>query len=314
MWPQDLTGNSTKRARYAVFAGRFAAQNDTNDWYSYQIPKGASLLEIICIGAGGGGGRPGNDSVTAAGGGGGTGAIAKLIISAYLLPRILYVRPGNPGLGGTTAGASGTGNTAINNSKVNIEPLTGSATCVVSAASGGGGLNTGTGGTAGSSTNPNIGPFLSLGSVINYAGSTGTAGAAAANGSGGASTPFQQGIPISSGTGGGNGTGTGGAQNKASYYGGNVTAAAGTIGAAGQDGYGFNSIIVLGNELASVPPLIFSGGTGSGGATTAITIGNAGNGGYGCGGGGGGSGTIAGAVSGNGGAGGAGLIVIGAYF
>jgi hypothetical protein len=267
-------------------------------WQTWIKPRGAKLVNIICVGsgAGGGGGFQSASTPRGGGGGGGTGATARLIINANLLPDILYVLPGiggAGGLGGTTATAGSPGQ----NSFVTLIPSTGSVSNVVlrSGTNGatGGGAGTTAGGTAGSAETISVianNIFANLGTFTFQAG-LGAAIGGTANGGALVYGSYTTG----GGGGGGTGTGTGIAGNGVLPQ---VVAA--DVNTNGQSNLNFYR-----------PILILIGGMGGGGSTAAGTNGgNGGNGSPGTGGGGGGASSNTGVNAGNGGRGGNGFVII----
>jgi hypothetical protein len=232
------------------------------------------------------------------GGGGGSGATARLIINANLLPDILYILPGIGGTGGTggIAGVVSTGS-AGQNSFVTLIPSAGSVSNVV--------LRSGTtpavGGAAGSTANVAGGAaetisvianniFANLGTFTFQAGVAGLAG----NLTIGGGTTIANPITHASG-GGGNSTG-------GSFVGAGVFP---TVTSAPVNTNGANGIILY------KPILMLYGGGGGGGSLAASTNGgNGGNGAPGAGGGGGGASTNTGVNAGNGGRGGDGFVLI----
>jgi hypothetical protein len=87
--------------------------DSTNGWQTWQRPRGATMAMFITIsgGAGGGGGCSGIAGSARGGGGGGNGGnIGRSVVPLFLLPDVLYIQVGAPGLGGAadTDGNSGT--------------------------------------------------------------------------------------------------------------------------------------------------------------------------------------------------------------
>jgi hypothetical protein len=266
-------------------------------WQTWIKPRGAKLVNILCVGsgAGGGGGHQSASTPRGGGGAGGSGAASKLTIDANLLPDRLYILPGvggNGGLGGTTA-TSGSSN---QNSFVTLIPDTTSVSNVLlrsgtTRATGGGAGGAVAGGTQGLGETINVianNIFANLGTFTFQVGATGGLGGTTTGGAVGSSN-F-----LVAGTGGG-GTGAGG-----------FTSAAGVFPA--QTGSALNTDGRKGLILYK-PTLIFFGGLGGGGSTSG-NGGNGGNGAPGCGGGGGGASTNTGVNAGNGGRGGDGFIII----
>jgi hypothetical protein len=264
-------------------------------WSTWIKPRGAKLVNILCVGSGAGGGGGLQSTGTRAGGGsGGSGATARLTIDAKLLPDILYVLPGVGGSGGL-GGAPSTAGSAGQNSFVTLIPSTGSVSNVVlrsgnGVATGGGpGLTTGgfagvgsTIGIIGNNIFANLGTFTFQAGVVANSASTTNAGT---------TTPAN----FVTNSGGGGGTGTGGAVTAVGVFPGITAAAVNTNGANGPIYY--------------KPILMLYGGRGGGGAATG-NGGNGGNGAPGAGGGGGGASVNIGVNAGNGGKGGDGFIII----
>jgi hypothetical protein len=268
-------------------------------WQTWIKPRGAKLVNIICVGSGaGGGGGFQSTGGRAGGGGGGTGATARLTINANLLPDVLYVLPGIGGAGGlggiiATTGSSG------QNSFVTLIPSTGSVSNVVLRS----GITPAIGGPSGSIGAAVVGGaaetisvianniFANLGIFTFQAGTNGNTGGTtnAAN-----NNPETFIIPAT----GGGGTGTGGGT-----AGGTTVFPTFTSTPVNTNGY--NGIILY------KPTLILYGGGGGGGSSAQFTNGgNGGNGAPGAGGGGGGASSNTGVNAGNGGRGGDGFVII----
>ena len=83
-------------------------------WVTWQKPRGAKYVNILCIGAGGGGGggfQVASGTKTGGAGGGGAGLV-RAQFQASILPDIMYVQTGiggAGGVGGATGGAAGGG-------------------------------------------------------------------------------------------------------------------------------------------------------------------------------------------------------------
>lgn len=268
-------------------------------WQTWIKPRGAKLVNIICVGsgAGGGGGHQSATTPRSGGAGGGGGAIARLTINANLLPDILYILPGiggTGGLGGTTATPGSSGQSSF----VTLAPSTASISGIVLRS----GTVVATGGTAGlvGATNAasisgetagvignNI--FANLGNFTFQAGVSSTQGG---------STTGQTAIPssfITAGIGGG-GTGVGGNVVATGIFPATAATAANTNG--------------ISNIIFYKPILMLYGGGGGGGSLTSGNGGNGGNGSPGAGGGGGGASFNTGVNAGNGGKGGDGFVII----
>ena len=303
MWNDALPRNGiTNWKTYYAVQGTDTATG----WQTWMKPAGCSWIYILMLAAGGGGGKSSDGTLTVAAGGGGSGGHTRMLIPAFVVPDILYVRPGAGGLGSTTAAQGAAGVTSY----VAMQPNTTAANLVVSQAAGQGGFGVAgsTGGTAGVGgiTTP---PIISLGLFTTVSGATGGAGATATNGTGSGITVTNT-VVTTSGAGGGNGTGAGGNIINALVF---PTIPGGvSTGGIKSGGNGFQLGAVWTPGLKSFP-MIWSGGAGGAGRDTNGTAGDGGNASYGGGGGGGGSGATAGTVAGNGGNGGDAIIFIGAF-
>lgn len=277
----------------------------TTGWRTWMKPAGCAWIYILMIAAGGGGSAGQNGSVTRVGGGGSSGGHTRLLIPAFAVPDILYVRPGAGGAGGV--GGVGGSNGVF--SYVAMQPNTTVANTLIAQGGGGGGLNdSGNAFTGGAGiTTPAI-QCLGLFTTVNgLSGGGGPFGSQNFNGTNITTT----GSSITTqGAAGGNGTGKGGdIVNNIVFP--TIVGGAGSTGANGNNGFQLGAMWTPG--LKSFP-MIFSGGSGGGGSSAvAGTAGSGGNASYGGGGGGGGTCTDAGATGGNGGRGGDGIIFIGAF-
>ena len=87
--------------------------------YTYNIPKGVTMVSILCLGAGGGGGggQTRASGAGAGGGGGGTSGTARIIIPKIFLSNSLIVAIGQGGAGGGAglAGSNGTVSSVYSN-------------------------------------------------------------------------------------------------------------------------------------------------------------------------------------------------------
>jgi len=303
MWNDALPRNGITnwKTYYAV-----QGTDTTTGWQTWMKPAGCAWIYILMIASGGGGGRSNNGALTVAAAGGGGSGQTRLLIPAFVVPDILYIRPGAGGAGATTPGAGGVGITSY----VSMQPNTTVANMIVQQQGGNGGLGAASsfGGTFGGAgiTTPAIqclGLFTTVG-----AGNAAT-GATAANASG-SSVAFTSSGIYTPGAGGGNGTGAGGNITNAVIFP-TINGGAGSTGGAGNPGFQLGAMWTPG--LKSFP-MIWSGGAGGGGSSAVGGVAGAGgNAAYGGGGGGGGSCTDAGGTSGNGGNGGDGIIFIGAF-
>lgn len=288
---------------------RFNADSFVNatDYLDWRMPRGAKYVYMLVGGPGqsGSSGFAATTGAAGSGGGGGTGAVARGIIPAFLLPKHLLVQVGKGAVATTAAGAAG--NLPVRGTSIGyttngsagyqfmLTTTNGTAAGAATAAAGGtGGSNQSTssqmfslpfatisnGGAAGNITGAGTTTLVNV--LTSQAGSSGAGCAstyAAANGGGAVFTSAVDGR-IYSGAGG---TGA---------------AAGGTDGADGvtiwyNDGLMFQS----------------SAGAGGGNASTG-KAGNGGKGGLCSGGGGGGAASGAGGTAGFGGAGGDGIVII----
>jgi len=304
MWNDALPRNGITnwKTYYAV-----QGTDTTTGWQTWMKPAGCAWIYILMLAAGGGGGRSNNGSLTVAAGGGGRAGHTRLLIPAFVVPDILYVRPGAGGAGAITAGSGATGVFSY----VAMQPNTTVANALIAQAGGGAGSgaasNAGATASAVGITTPAI---QCLGMFTTVGGSNGAPGAASANTLGTSVTASQDTSITSAGGGGGNGTGTGGNITNAVVYP-QINGGAGSTGGAGNPGFQLGAMWTPG--LKSFP-MIWSGGSGGGGSSAVGGVAGAGgNAAYGGGGGGGGSCTDAGGTSGNGGNGGDGIIFIGAF-
>jgi hypothetical protein len=306
-------------------------------WETWIKPRGAKVVNILCVGAGGGGGSgnaggDGNNDARWGGGGGASGGITRATFIASALPDILYVQTGLGGDGGLgVTGSSGGGNMTIGNvgslggsSFVSIYP-TSSALFLVCAATGGNGgpvnSNNAKAASTGASTQANA-FFLQTGlynSIPTVEGGKAT---------GSSPSPDIYAFTFSLVTSGCGATSPGTTTNDGSSIQPSsvflTTPVAGSQGSNsavgykiktkdGEDGYGFITPIFCGTGGASSGGQNYS----SFNAADIPTTGNGGNGFYGCGGGAssGGAWIVNTAlnrksISGNGGRGGDGIVII----
>lgn len=308
----------------AVYHGLFNTVSETTDWFVWNKPKGVRMVQITAVGGGGGGGSGGagaNGTNRSGGGGGGSGAFSKVIIPAFFLPDVLYVKPGAGGLGAVgvlnSNGQSGSGG---NTSYVTIFPSTDAGNTVCLAGGGGGGGAGGTGnsaagsaGSVGSQTNMPFG-FLGITQVI--AGTVGAACTAGAAGGSPALNPFLGGPGICTGATAGGGVTT----TNTGQVGGNLLSITTTIpypdtttpvGTPGRNGFNYGLNINSNPDvIVSHLPLVSTGGTGAGGQGSDTTGQRGACGGFGSGGGGGGAINGTNVTGGSGGNGGPGFVII----
>jgi hypothetical protein len=277
--------------------------------YTYNIPKGVTMVYILCIGAAGGGGggvTRASGNAGGGGGGGGTGAVTRVVIPKIFLSDSLIITVGSGGTGGSggdpaQVGLNGSQSIVSNN----VGNTVGYNSIYIAQANGGSGGNGGTaaaGGTGGVggvlSTNTSMG-MVSLGTFTNRIGINGGDGNATTNPNAGI---YGSGtIPLSPGRGGG---GINAATPGTSANGGAIAGRGFVQDVAGGVAPGGNGL----NGMFMMKPFVSLGGTG-GASTNVSDGGNGGNGGPGCGGGGGGSGTLP-RPGGPGGRGGDGLVII----
>ena len=279
-------------------------------WQTWIKPRGAKIVNILCVGAGGGGGGGGGGGVTGQGGGGGgaCGGQTKLTLQANILPDILYIQTGIGGAGGAASTTGSTGDFSY----VTLSPDTSSFTnivCISSSTRAGGGLSGsaggGLGGTAPTASGTANAIFLTLCTFISNAGIAGADGRTVSPSNN--ITPF---IFITPGAGG-----AGSATSGTPVNGGDINAVAPYLPVI-KGGVGTNVLNAIGGDGANgiilyKPFLYMTGGAGGGNSKNASgttnTGGKGGDGAYGCGGAGGGSGQNFG---GNGGKGGDGLVII----
>lgn len=274
---------------------RQTAAITASGWESWNVPNNASFVAITCLGgaSGGGGGLTGASGTARGGGGGGaSGAFSRAIFSAQMIPRQLFILPGNGGSGSTGSGVAGTvgGRSAVADRPNTLG--TAANTLLVSGAAANTGGVAGTavgaqaGGTAETIATNVLGMYMAWAvSLVFIAGQAGAA-AGALSVNGGAVAFGGAGLPCSGGGGGGSTNTTnveagGGAVTGAGIY---QTVSGGTTGGgAGGMGYTLNR------------PRVSLGGGGGGSTGLAGTAGAGGKGGFGSGGGGGGGGVTGGA-------------------
>lgn len=345
---QDYGKISSENELIQIFWGPITNTAIVNNTYTWNKPKGISLVYIIAIGGGsGGGGGASNSTSAGGGGGGGGGAVVFAFGPEQYVPNTLYITPGFGGAGGTgqvNGGAAATNGQLGGNTYINTVPLatpavaTGYYNFISVYGSNGGTAGSTTGGAGGgSASNLQAGPDMNSVFMIKsiFYSSSGS--------NGGVTIPTDglwingydnlNGVSVNyfnpmntGGAGGGGAVATG----STSCRGGNILLGSGIIsalsnwvsgyipggasGASGSDGQsGYNYSLNFSNALHLINknyPLITTGGSGGGGSTSG-NGGNGGHGGFGSGGGGGG-GTVGGSgkIGGNGGNGGPGVVII----
>lgn len=305
MWIEDLTQRQGI-AKIDTFYNSIGSAI-TDSIFTWKKPFGAKYVYILCLSAGGGGARVANDATTRGGGAGGSGGITTALIPCCNIPDVLYIKPGQGGLGATSPNTSGSaGGISYIGTHPNFSPV---SSLLFSASGAGGGTPTA---SSGGSPSASFYKYSGLGVCISNIGDAGTNGGASANASGTNKTSFSVGTFTTGGTGGGNGTGSGGSISGGMYK--TLAGGVGTTGGNGNIGTITEELMLIaasssiGNEL----PYLYSGGTGGGGHSTG-QAGHGGNASYGGGGGGGGGCSAAGGISGNGGNGGSALIIIASF-
>ena len=247
----------------------FYGAGDPYVCYTWNKPRGASMVRFLIIGAGGGGST---GSSTVGGGGGGSGAITSWVGPAIFIPDSLQIIVASGGAPNSLFAESSGVYAWINQGQYTL----------LYAEGGYGTVGTSTAGAGGIAMLAN--PFAASGIFTSIAGQTGTAGGTTGAGTNRAAstTTF-----LSGGAGGAGGsTFTGGSVTpNYGYTPLPVTTAGGTV--AGANGYFITQPILV--------------GTGGAGGTTTGSAGTAGGrGGIGCGGGGSGEDGAAGGRGGNG--------------
>ncbi len=281
----------------------FINQGDLADWRVWNKPRGANMIYFFVLGAGGGGGggfTSASGTARGGGGGGNSGTISKMIIPAFMVPDMLYIRTGVAGIGGLPSAAGGTGGISyvclapVTNNQGNIYLISGDITTL-----GGGRAGSATAGGAGGTVSPvpvaTDGPYITSGT---WQGILSQVGGIGGDDSGAVGTTIAAltGLFVSSGAGG-----AGVSATNTDFAGGAITGSGlvPTIaGGLAGGGHGAGGITLM-------KPFVSTGGAG-GGSFGLGTGGNGGHAGVGSGGGGGGGGV----TGGSGGNGGPGLITI----
>lgn len=294
----------------SVFYG--VAQTAAQNWQTYVVPRGKSMLHIFMLGGGGGGGSGviGANSTAAGGGGGGSGAQTIVLIPTAFIPQRLYIS--------VALAKTGTGQATY----VSALPAINSTQHVIGFAAGGGAGGNAAGATAGAagaaglvanSSNMSLGwPFATV--LAGQAGIIGGTNVAGGN------LSYPATLRVTGGVGGGGlpaagvaGTAGGGISAlavPAPYYGANGGAAQPTATSPANPG-------LPGVQLSNEIGLFWQGGTGGGSTHGTATGGGlvqarGGDGAIGCGGGG-----MGGALTGSAAAvlsmGGGGIVIITAF-
>ena len=302
-------------------------------WHEWKKPRNVSMVSIWALGGGGGGGAGCNNSIattnSGGGGGGASGGFTIAILPAFMVSDVLYVQPGQGGMGGLISGTTSFPGANGGISYVSIGPypvgkpgdmLDNNNLFLMSSSlsyNGGGAGTPLAAGIAGilppvsTATNQIISAYS--GWIWQYAGLTGYAGGYGAAGVAVANVLTS--INVSGGAGGGGSSL--GTQPPSASAGGAVTLGIGRftptnlvggIASAGANGIATAAALSGSSGFTFFNPFMSCGGAGGGSAfQSAFPIGGSGgNGGIGSGGGGGGAGNPAG----TGGNGGSGMIVI----
>jgi hypothetical protein len=140
-----------------------ASATGSSGSYTWSLPAGAALVEVLMIGGGGGGGsgrRGANGSNRFGGGGGGSGGVVHTTFAAPLVTTAISVVVGAGGAGGAAVSADDTsGNTGGHGAHSTLT-FNGSPSAVLTAPLGlGGGGGSTTAGSAGAATSNNITTF-----------------------------------------------------------------------------------------------------------------------------------------------------------
>src|SRR5277367_4843467 len=196
-----------RRGKYIWLVGSLAT--NAGAWTPFVIPRNATWMYLLTVGgaSSGGGGQTSATGVLGGGGGGGaSGAMSRLIIPAFFLPKTLYLSPGTGGLG---VAAATIGNAGVR-SFIADQPFSGATTAqdlvlvsgAAAATAGATGGASAAGGTGETIATNVLQPYTSLGLWTAIAGQNGSASGASAT-AGGAVAWGGSGIFCSGGTGGG---------------------------------------------------------------------------------------------------------------
>ena len=278
MLDQSHIPSTTDNTQYFFFQG--VGSNGFGFPQTWNKPRGASMVYIVCVGGGSGGSGGRNTATTTGGAGGASGCVQTGIYPANTLPDQLYVTVGPGGAGGDV-GPGGTTGTVGSASAVFIDSGLTSAL-----------IQSSTNGLASLASNFEAVPFVQLGILPAFVASQ-AGGTAGSNATVSAPAITHANYFVTCGTGGSDFDATG----LISGSGGNLTGPYGTFISGG-------AVNQRGNDgFTNLRPFYSLGGTG-GGSGTSVTGG--GNGGLGSGGGGSGRGT----TNSRGGNGGNGIVII----
>jgi hypothetical protein len=316
---KGISANYNKKFAICFANNNYNGSTIIENCYPFNIPDEANYVSFYCVGGGGGGF---NGTASVGGGGGASGGTASGIVSAKMIPSIVYLITGSGGLGGISGGSS---STAGQNSGVSLYPTTSGTSATVSDSlliqtAGGNASGSSTGATASnalSAGNTHLSSLLlGLGGASPLIGLSTLAGANHAQNITWPSTVTP--AILSGGSGGGDPAASGGqissrATGNPLWIPNNIVLVAGglnssTGAAAGNGQKGITNLFELNNYKPITNPLYSLGGGGGGGNSSTGNGGNGGDGAPGSGGGGGGGSTSG--TPGNGGNGGPGFIII----
>lgn len=304
---KGIAANYNKK--FAICIGNSTNTGSNFDNYPFNIPDEANYISFYLVGPGGGGF---SGTAAAGGGGGGSGGVTSAIFSAKMLPSVIYLCPGQYGLGAI----AGSGQTSGSLTYLTVHPFSGSSDPYIDL------LTANTGSASNSSAGGNAGTALTISNIklAGFALCSPLLGGGNAGGSQNTATTYPPNSVslVTGGAGGAGSSNTAGASVTAVSNLSNplwvpsssiiVSGGAGTtITNAGNGANGLTNLYELNGYKANNYPLFATGGAGGGGATSG-NGGNGGNGAPGCGGGGGGISTLG--TPGNGGNGGPGFIII----
>ena len=113
----NRTFNENDRSYLFIGISKGISSGQATSYYPFVIPPNTNMVYMLCVGGGSGGGGGGVSAASTAGGGGqggGSGGIARLIIPRIFLPDIIYLFPGEGGVGGIGNNSPGTAGTLSN--------------------------------------------------------------------------------------------------------------------------------------------------------------------------------------------------------